>query len=209
MLQLHYAPNTISIVVAIALNEGGVHYQPIRVDFASAEQTKPAYRAINPKARVPALATPGGILTETGAIIEYILRVHGDGKFIPEMGTKAFRDYQHFIHFAEGSAMLPLLLALYNSFLGEAGAPLHPVIMTELKGILDYCEYHLTRNENFAGEDISGADFMMIFPLEAANARGRLKGYEACQDWLTKMHARPAYLRALERGGEYAYGPKS
>ena len=125
------------------------------------------------------------------------------------MGTKAFRDYQHFIHFAEGSAMLPLLLALYNSFLGEAGAPLHPVIMTELKGILDYCEYHLTRNENFAGEDISGADFMMIFPLEAANARGRLKGYEACQDWLTKMHARPAYLRALERGGEYAYGPKS
>ena len=72
MLQLHYAPNTISIVVAIALNEGGVHYQPIRVDFASAEQTKPAYRAINPKARVPALATPGGILTETGAIIEYL-----------------------------------------------------------------------------------------------------------------------------------------
>ena len=72
MLKLHYAPNTISIVVAIALNEGGVHSEPIRVDFASAEQTKPAYKAINPKARVPALVTPGGILTETGAIIEYL-----------------------------------------------------------------------------------------------------------------------------------------
>lgn len=72
MLKLWWAPNTISAATAIALNEGGVHWEGIRVDFASAEQTRPEYRAINPKGRVPALATPGGILTETGAILEYL-----------------------------------------------------------------------------------------------------------------------------------------
>ncbi len=72
MLKLYWAPNTISVAPAIALNEGGVHWEGIRVDFASAEQTKPEYQSINPKGRVPALATPGGVLTEAGAILEYL-----------------------------------------------------------------------------------------------------------------------------------------
>lgn len=71
MLKLHYAPRTISVAVAIALEEAGIAYEPIRVDFASSEQTKPDYREINPKGRVPALETPDGILTETPAILEY------------------------------------------------------------------------------------------------------------------------------------------
>lgn len=72
MLQLHFAPNTISIAVAIALNEGNVHYEPIQVDFPNAEQTKPAYHKINPKGRVPVLTTPQGRITETGAILDYL-----------------------------------------------------------------------------------------------------------------------------------------
>lgn len=148
-------------------------------------------------------------MAETGAIIVYILDKYGENKLRPERGTQEYIDYVHFLHFAEGSAMLPLLLALYTGFLGDAAAPIQPMIMNEIKGILDYCEYRLIRNDYFAGDTITGADIQMIFPLEAAKARGRLIGYEACNEFVDKIHKRPAYLKALERGGDYAYGPKS
>jgi len=105
--------------------------------------------------------------------------------------------------------MLPLLLVLYTGFLGEAAAPIQPMILNEIKAILDYCEYTLISRDYFAGDDLTGADIQMIFPLEAAKARGRLKGFDACNEYVDKIHKRPAYLRALERGGDYAYGPKA
>jgi len=147
-------------------------------------------------------------VAETGAIIVYLLDKFGDGTLRPEKGTQEYVDYVHFLHFAEGSAMLPLLLSLYTSYLGDAAAPIQPMIMKEIKGILDYCEYHLISKTWFAGDNLTGADIQMIFPLEAAKARGRLKGYEACNEYVDRIHKRPAYLRALEKGGDYAYGPK-
>ena len=157
----------------------------------------------------PVIEDGDDIVAETGAIIVYILDKYGKGKLRPERGTQEYIDYVHFLHFAEGSAMLPFLLALYTSFLGEAAAPIQPMIMSEIKGVLDYCEYRLIRNDYFAGENLTGADIQMIFPLEAARARGRLIGFEACSEFVDRIHKRPAYLRALERGGEYAYGPNS
>ena len=156
----------------------------------------------------PVIEDGDDIVAETGAIIIYILDKYGEDKLRPERGTQEYIDYVHFLHFAEGSAMLPLLLALYTGFLGEAAAPIQPLIMNEIKGVLDYCEYRLIRNEYFAGDNLTGADIQMIFPLEAAKARGRLKGYEACNEFVDKIHKRPAYLAALEKGGDYAYGPK-
>ena len=138
----------------------------------------------------------------------YLLDKYGDGKMRPEKGTQDYVDYVHFLHFAEGSAMLPLLLSLYTSYLGDAAAPLQPLILGEIKAILDYCEYNLISSPYFAGDELTGADIQMIFPLEAAKARGRLKGYEACNEYVDRIQARPAYLRALEKGGAYAYGPK-
>jgi len=111
---------------------------------------------------------------------------------------------------AETGAIIVYILDKYGKgkFLGEAAAPIQPMIMNEIKGVLDYCEYRLIRHEYFAGDVMTGADITMIFPLEAAKARGRLKGYEACNEFVDKIHKRPAYLRALEKGGDYAYGPK-
>lgn len=83
-MQLYYAPNTISVAVAITLEEAGLEYQPVRVDFASAEQTKPGYRQINPKGRVPALVVDGGILTETGALLDYIAAKAPEAGLVPE-----------------------------------------------------------------------------------------------------------------------------
>jgi len=96
-----------------------------------------------------------------------------------------------------------------RDFLGEAAAPIQPMIMAEIKGILDYCEYTLISKSWFAGDEITGADIQMIFPLEAARARGRLKGYDACNEYVDRIHKRPAYLSALAKGGAYAYGPKT
>lgn len=106
--------------------------------------------------------------------------------------------------------MLPLLLALYTGYLGDAAAPIVPLITGEIKKQLDYMEYHLVGHDYFAGDEFSGADIMMLFPLEASKARGRLLGYEACIDYVNRLQARPAYMKALtESGVDYAYGPKA
>ncbi|WP_108861880.1 MULTISPECIES: glutathione S-transferase family protein [Ruegeria] len=90
-MQLYYAPRTISIAVAIALEEAGLDYEAVRLDFAEGDQTKPAYKQINPKGRVPALAVDGGILTETGALLEYVATVAPDANLVPADPVMAAR----------------------------------------------------------------------------------------------------------------------
>ncbi len=209
MITVHHLNNSRSQRILWMLEELGVEYKIKHYQRDPDTSRAPAeLKAIHPLGKSPVIEDGDLIVAETGAIIVYLLDKYGEGRFRPEKGTQDYVDYVHFLHFAEGSAMLPLLLALYTGFLGDAAAPIQPMIMQEIKAILDYCEYSLTRSDYFAGDEITGADFQMIFPLEAAKARGRLHGYEACNDYVEKMHKRPAYLAALEKGGEYAYGPK-
>ena len=210
MLILHHLNNSRSQRIIWLLEELGVEYEIKPYQRDPDTQRAPAeLKAVHQLGKSPVLEDDGLIIAETGAIIVYLLDKFGDGKLRPEKGTQEYVDYVHFLHFAEGSAMLPLLLALYTGFLGESGAPIQPMIMSEIKAILDYCEYHLISKTWFAGDEMTGADIQMIFPLEAAKARGRLKGYEACNEYVDRVHALPAYQRALEKGGPYAYGPKS
>ena len=210
MLILHHLNNSRSQRIIWLLEELGVEYEIKPYQRDPDTQRAPAeLKAVHQLGKSPVLEDDDLIIAETGAIIVYLLDKFGDGKLRPEKGTQEYVDYVHFLHFAEGSAMLPLLLALYTGFLGEAGAPIQPMIMSEIKAILDYCEYHLISKTWFAGDEMTGADIQMIFPLEAAKARGRLKGYEACNEYVDRVHALPAYQRALEKGGPYAYGPKS
>ena len=210
MLILHHLNNSRSQRIIWLLEELGVEYEIKPYQRDPDTQRAPAeLKAVHQLGKSPVLEDDGLIITETGAIIVYLLDKFGDGKLRPKKGTQEYVDYVHFLHFAEGSAMLPLLLALYTGFLGEAGAPIQPMIMSEIKAILDYCEYHLISKTWFAGDEMTGADIQMIFPLEAAKARGRLKGYDSCNEYVDRVHALPAYQRALEKGGPYAYGPKS
>ena len=210
MLILHHLNNSRSQRIIWLLEELGVEYEIKPYQRDPDTQRAPAeLKAVHQLGKSPVLEDDGLIIAETGAIIVYLLDKFGDGKLRPKKGTQEYVDYVHFLHFAEGSAMLPLLLALYTGFLGEAGAPIQPMIMSEIKAILDYCEYHLISKTWFAGDEMTGADIQMIFPLEAAKARGRLKGYVACNEYVDRVHALPAYQRALEKGGPYAYGPKS
>ena len=214
MLTVHHLNNSRSQRILWQLEEMGVDYTIKAYQRDPNTSRAPAeLKAIHPLGKSPVIEHDGLVVAETGAIIVYLLDTFGcdaDGQCAlrPDKGTQDYVDYVHFLHFAEGSAMLPLLLKLYTSFLGEAGEPLQPMIMDEIRKVLDYCEYTLIRSEWFAGDSLTAADFAMIFPLEAARARGMFKGLDACTEYVDKVWARDAYKRALERGGQYDYGPK-
>lgn len=208
MLTLHHLNNSRSQRVLWLMEELGLDYGiELYQRDAITSRAPESLKNVHPLGKAPVLTDGETTIAETGAIVVYLLDRYGNGRLRPEHGTDDYYDYVHFLHFSEGSAMLPLLLALYTGFLGEAAAPIQPTIMDEIRKILDYCEYRLSRGDWFAGEVMTGADIMMSFPLEAARARGRLKGYTACNAFVDRIHALPAYQRALERGGDYAFGP--
>jgi glutathione S-transferase len=109
------------------------------------------------------------------------------------------------LHFAEGSAMLPLMLNLYVGRLGEAGAPLHPRIESELANYLGYLNDVLADTPYLVGDELSGADVQMSFIGEIAKAQGKLQAYPNLAAWVQRFQARPAYQKAVEQGGEYAF----
>jgi glutathione S-transferase len=209
MITVHHLNNSRSQRVLWLLEELGLKYEIKHYQRDPKTRRAPAtLRAVHPLGRAPVLTDGEKTIAETGAIIEYVIREHGKGRLIPKAGTEAYDSYIQFLHYAEGSVMLPQLLALYTSLLGEAASPIQPLINNEMKVHFDFIEYHLTRNPYFAGDDLTGADIQMVFPLESAKTHGRLKGYDACIDFVDRMQARPAYLAALKRGGHYDYGPK-
>lgn len=208
MLTVHHLDNSRSQRVLWLLEELTLPYEISHYKRdPKTRRAPPALKSVHPLGRAPIITDGEKTIVETGAIIEYILRNYGQGQLVPEIGTPQYDLYIQFLHYAEGSVMFPMLLSLYAGFLGEASAPLQPVIMSEMKVHFDYIEYHLIGHEYFAGDSFSGADIQMLFPLELAKKHGRLKGYESCISFVDRMQARPAYLAALERGGHYDYGP--
>ena len=158
------------------------------------------------------------VVAETGAILEYLLDTYGQGRFRPETGTQAARDHVYWMYFAEGSAMMPLLLKLITDNMAKRSPFLvRPIIAgaaKRIQGLLvnqtlkDHFELYdrtLSVTGWFAGAELSAADVMMSFPLEAASVRAGAKSYKNIKAFLDRIHAREAYQRALKRGGPYAY----
>jgi glutathione S-transferase len=165
----------------------------------------PELEAIHPLGKAPVVVDEGLTLIESGAIIESLIRRHGGGRLQPA-GEGADREaYLQWLHYAEGSAMLPLMLRLYVSRLGEAGAPLHPRIESELTRHLGFVDRSLEGKEWLIGNELTGADLQMSYVGEAARARGNGERYLNIVGWVKRFQARPAYRRALERGGPYAF----
>lgn len=166
----------------------------------------PELKTVHPLGKSPVLTDGSRTIIETGAIVDYILRRHGGGRLCPPPGGDDHELYLQWLHYAEGSAMLPILLNMYVSRLKEAGAPLQPRIDSEIANHLGYVEASLSGRMFFVGEELTGADVMMSFVAEAARAQGRLGAYPALNAWLDRMHERPAWKAALARGGPYALG---
>ena len=162
----------------------------------------PELQAVHPLGKSPVVEDGGLKLIESGAIVDSLIRRHGNGTLRPAEGSADFEAYQQWLHYAEGSAMLPLLLKLYVSRLGEAGAPLKPRIDGELANHLGHVDRSLQGREWLVGDALSGADVQMSFVGEAA--RGLRASYPNLDAWVKRFQQRPAYRRALERGGPYS-----
>ncbi|MBL6456081.1 glutathione S-transferase [Belnapia sp. T6] len=209
MIQVHHLNNSRSQRILWLLEELDLPYEVIR--YERDPQTMlapPELRRIHPLGKSPVVVEDGEVLAETGAIVEAILERHGAGRLAPAPGTPTWRRFRYWMHFAEGSAMTPLLVKLYLTRVGEAAGPVLARIEANLAALLDYLEAEVAREGYFAGPDFTAADVMMSFPLEAATARAGLNATRpALFGLLRRLQARPAYRRALERGGPYAYAP--
>ena len=203
---LYFAPHTCARVALTALEQAEASYVFSTVAFMAGDHRKPEFLAVNPKGKVPALAIDGLYLTENVAILDYLARWHGSGNFAVRPDAAEWPEYLHWMHYAEGSAMLPLMLQLYTMRLGEAGAPLQPRIDSEIANHLGYIEASLKGREYLVGKTFTAADVQISFVLEVARAFGKLAQYPAASAYLDRMHARPAYKRGIERGGPYSMG---
>ena len=203
MIVVHHLNDSRSQRVLWLLEELGLPYD-IRhyARDASTRLAPPELLAVHPLGKSPVLEDGGLKVIESGAIVDYLIRRHGGGQLQPASGTPEFEVYNQWLHYAEGSAMLPLMLKLYTSRLGDAAAPLAPRINSELANHLGYVNAALQGRDWLLGDALSGADIQMSFVGEAA--RTLRASYPAMDAWVRRCQARPAYQRALQRGGPYA-----
>ena len=220
MLTVHHLNNSRSQRVLWLLEELGLPYEIKRYQRDPKTMLAPAsLRAVHPLGKSPVVTDGEVVLAESGAIIEYLIERYGNGRLMPPVGSAERLRYRYWLHYAEGSAMPPLLLKLVFDRLEQQPAPffIKPIlrmvagqvkrafIEPQLTLHLDYLEAELGKSTWFAGNELTAADIQMSFPLEAARARaGLASDRPRLLAFLERIHERPAYQRALERGGGYA-----
>ena len=206
MITVHHLNNSRSQRILWLLEELGLPYELKRYARDPKTNLAPAeLKAVSPLGKSPVIEDGPHTLIESGAIVDYLIRRHGEERLQPDPATATFDEYQQWLHFAEGSAMLPLMLNLYVGRLGEAGAPLQPLIDSELTNYLGYLDSALGLTPYLVGEALTGADVQMSFVGEFAKSQGQLDDYPNILAWVERFQARPAYQRALEKGGDYAF----
>ena len=206
MITVHHLNNSRSQRILWLLEELGLpydikHYQR----DPKTNLAPPELKAINALGKSPVIEDAGNVVIESAAIIDYLIRRHGAGRLQPDPATADYDRYVQWLHFAEGSAMLPLMLNLYVGRLGDGGAPLHPRIESEVANYLGYLNQALAQTPYLLGDELSGADIQMSFIGEIAKAQGKLQAYPNLAAWVQRFQARPAYHQALERVGKYAF----
>jgi glutathione S-transferase len=218
-ITVHHLEHSRSQRILWLLEELGMPYEIRRYQrHPKTSLAPPELRQVHPLGKSPVIVDGDITVAETGAIVEYLLERYGQGRLVPPAGTAEKRRWTYWLHFAEGSAMPPLVMKLV--FLRVRGAPMPFFARPIARGIADkvigsfvqpgidrhnaFIESELTASPWFASAEFSAADVMMSFPVEAAAVRGGLDArYPNTLAWLKRVQARPAYMRALERGGPY------
>jgi glutathione S-transferase len=205
VIVVHHLNDSRSQRILWLLEELGLSYRIERYQRDGRTRlAPPELKAVHPLGKSPVITDDGRAIHESGAIIDYLIRRHGRGRLQPSPETPAYDDYVQWLHYAESSAMLPLMLNLYASRLGEAKAPLMPRIDGEIANHLGYVDGALEGRQYLLGSELSGADIQMSFVGEIAGAFGKRAAYANLDAWVKRLHARPAYQAAIERGGAYA-----
>ena len=217
MITVHHLNNSRSQRILWMLEELGVPYEVKRYEREPSMQAPASLRAVHPLGKSPVITDGDRTLAESGAILEYLVDTYGNGRFRPATGTPDKINYTYFLHYAEGSLMPLLLMKLiFSRIPSRLPFFMKPVGRAIAKGanttLLDpqigshfmFLESELGKREWFAGADFTAADIQMSFPLEAAAARAPMvRQMPKLSAFLDRIHARPAYQRALEKGGAY------
>lgn len=207
MLKVHHLNNSRSQRILWLLEELNAPYEIVHYKRMSpVPLAPPELKAVHPLGKSPVITDGAHTIAESGAIIEYILDKYGSGRLRPDPKSDDHIKYIEWMHYAEGSAMLPMLMHLYMGYLGDGAAPLRPLIDGQIANHLSYIESALKGHDYLVGNTLTGADVQIVFVLEAANSSGLLKDYPALTKYLGHMQARPAYKRAIEKGGPYDLG---
>jgi glutathione S-transferase len=205
-LKVHHLNNSRSQRILWLLEELAIPYEIVRHQRDATTNLAPAsLQAIHPLGKSPMIEDDHKIIYESGAIVEYLCERHGGAHLVPARGSDDHVRYLEWMHFAEGSVMTPILLNLYVGRLGEAGAPLHLRIQEQLESHFHYMENQLLPSGWFVGDGMTGADFMLSFPAEAAVKSGRAADKPKLTTFVEKIHARPQWQAALAKGGPYAF----
>ncbi len=204
MIVVHHLNDSRSQRILWLLEELGLPYEikPYQRD-AQTRLAPPELKKVHPLGKSPVITDGNRTVIESGAIVDYLIRRHGKGRLQPAPETPAYDEYVQWMHYAEGSAMLPLMLNLYVTRLGEAAAPLMPRIESEIANHLGYIDGALKGRQFIVGDTLTGADIQMSFVGEVAGAFGKRAQYPNLDAWIRRLHERPAYKKALERGGAY------
>jgi glutathione S-transferase len=209
MIEVHHLNNSRSQRILWLLEELALPYEiiPYQRDPVT-RLAPPALKAIHALGKSPVIRDNGLVVAESGTIVEYLVGKYGNGRLAPvrDFNSPDYIAYLHWLHFAEGSAMLPLLLKLYVGRLKEAAAPLSPRIESELRNHFNYMSAALGTRDYFVGDAFTAADIQLSFVLDAGASRGPLKDYPNLVRLHERLKARPAYQRALTRGGPYELG---
>ncbi|WP_129792917.1 glutathione S-transferase family protein [Sphingosinicella sp. CPCC 101087] len=222
MIVVHHLENSRSQRILWLLEELGMDYEVRRYDRDPQTMRAPRELAsVHPLGKAPVIedtgsasgaaagsgpgATGGRVIAETGAIVEYLIDA-AEGRLGPPANREAVLRYRQFLHYAEGSLMPPLFGLLVTTRLGLLGRPARGQILAMIGQHLDWLESELGDRAWFAGDEFSAADIMMSFPLEISRSRAGLGDDRPnLIDWLERIHARPAFAAALQKGGPYAY----
>ena len=203
---VHHLKNSRSQRVLWMLEELGLPYEIKRYERNKKTMlAPPELKAVHPLGKSPVIEDDGRVVAETGAIVEYLVE-KADGRLGPPPHRDAALRYRFWLHYAEGSMMPPLLIKLVLTRVPIFGKAAQKRIQPMIDNHLDFVEAELRQRPWFAGDQLSAADIMMSFPIEAARSRAGLGSERsATLAWLHKVHARPAYQTALAKGGPYAY----
>jgi glutathione S-transferase len=217
MITVHHLANSRSQRILWLLEELNLPYEIVKYERDPKTMLAPAsLRAIHPLGKSPVITEADATIAESGAILEYVVETHGKGALVPQPGTPAYRHYRYFLHYAEGSLMPLLVMKLvFNRVKADAPLLIRPIAKTiadmvgsryldpNLATHLGFLGGHLAKHTWFTGDSFTAADVQMSYPIESAVARAADRIPPQLTEWLGRVQARPAYRRAIERGGEF------
>ncbi|QEI07503.1 glutathione S-transferase [Pigmentiphaga aceris] len=202
MIEVHHLTESRSLRITWLLEELGLDYQlVVHTRDPETRLAPPELEAIHPLGKAPVIRDGEQVVFESGAIVEYLVRRYGNGRLAPAIDTPDYYRYLQFLHYAEGSAMLPMLLQIYTRRLGDGVAALQPRIDSEMQRHLGFLNSELADREFVVGNELSGADIQLSFVAQLALRLCGTDAYPNLTAFVARIEARPAYQRAIEKGG--------